>query len=62
MAIQDTAMPATGASSALCRVWGAAIGALTLIASEPAFLGVIVIFPVLGHASWHLYERLISEG
>lgn len=42
--------------------WGAAIGAMTLMASVPAFLGVIVIFPVLGHASWHLYERLVFEG
>lgn len=41
--------------------WGAVIGALTLVAVAPVFLGVIVIFPVLGHASWHLYEQLISE-
>jgi len=41
--------------------WGAVIGALTLIAVAPAFLGVIVVFPVLGHATWHLYERLVSE-
>lgn len=41
--------------------WGAAVGALTLVAVAPALIGVIVIFPVLGHASWHLYTRLISE-
>lgn len=41
--------------------WGAFIGALTLLAVAPAFLGVIVLFPVLGHVSWHLYERLVSE-
>jgi len=41
--------------------WGAVIGALTLVAIAPAFLGVIFVVPVLGHASWHLYERLISE-
>lgn len=41
--------------------WGATIGALTLIAAIPAFMGIIVLFPLLGHASWHLYERLISE-
>jgi len=42
--------------------WGAVVGALTLAVIAPALLGVIVIFPVLGHASWHLYERLVSEG
>lgn len=40
--------------------WGALIGAMTLIAAVPLFLGVIVLFPVLGHASWHLYEHLIE--
>jgi len=42
--------------------WGAVVGALTLVAVAPMLLGVIVIFPILGHASWHLYERLVSEG
>lgn len=41
--------------------WGAAIGALTFMAIAPLFLGVIIVFPILGHASWHLYERLVSE-
>lgn len=41
--------------------WGAVIGALTLVAIVPLFLGVIVVFPVLGHATWHLYERLVDE-
>ncbi|MEK9754450.1 MAG: hypothetical protein VW338_14750 [Rhodospirillaceae bacterium] len=41
--------------------WGAAVGALTLVAVAPAFVGVIFVFPLLGHASWHLYERLVAE-
>lgn len=41
--------------------WGAAVGVLTLFAVGSAFIGVIVIFPLLGHATWHLYERLVVE-
>lgn len=41
--------------------WGATIGVLTFLAIAPVFLGVIVIVPILGHATWHLYERLVSE-
>lgn len=41
--------------------WGMIVGTLTLLAIAPAFLGVIIVFPILGHASWHLYERLVSE-
>lgn len=42
-------------------IWGAIIGALTFIAILPFFLGIIIIFPILGHTTWHLYARLISE-
>ncbi len=48
-------------SPAVMLGWGAAVGALTLLAIAPAFVGVIFIFPVLGHASWHLYEKLVTE-
>jgi uncharacterized membrane protein len=26
----------------------------------PAFLGLVVIMPVLGHATWHLYRRVVE--
>lgn len=41
--------------------WGATVGAVTLLSVAPAFIGVVVVFPILGHISWHLYRRLISE-
>lgn len=47
-------------SPAVMLGWGAVVGVSTLFAVIPFFIGVIVVFPVLGHASWHLYERLIS--
>lgn len=45
----------------LILVWGAFIGTLLLIAMLPAFLGLIVVLPILGHATWHLYERTIED-
>lgn len=41
--------------------WGVIVGALTFLAILPLFLGIIFIFPLLGHTTWHLYDRLISE-
>ena len=41
--------------------WGAVIGAMVLLAVAPFCLGVIVVFPLLGHTTWHLYRRLITE-
>ncbi len=35
--------------------FGIVIAVLTFVALLPMFLGLIVILPVLGHATWHLY-------
>ncbi len=43
-------------------VWGLILAALTFAAILPGFLGLLIIFPWLGHASWHIYSQLKSEG
>ena len=40
-------------------VWAALIGVSVVVAMLPAFLGLFVALPVLGHASWHLYRRAL---
>lgn len=40
--------------------WGALIAISLFAAMIPAFLGLFVILPLFGHASWHLYRRAIS--
>lgn len=39
--------------------WGIAVTFLAILAMVPAFLGLIVIFPILGHATWHLYTSAV---
>lgn len=39
-------------------IWAACIAGLVLLALIPMFLGLLVVLPVLGHATWHLYMRL----
>ena len=41
--------------------WGVIVGGVTLVAMIPAFLGLFVAMPVLGHATWHLYRRAVVE-
>jgi uncharacterized membrane protein len=41
--------------------WAALIALLLLFAILSGFLGLFVILPVLGHASWHLYRRIIID-
>lgn len=38
--------------------WGAFIAGLTFVALIPWFLGLLVVLPLLGHATWHLYDLL----
>ena len=40
--------------------WAALIAVLLFMALLPAFLGLLVILPLLGHATWHLYRRAVS--
>ncbi|MFY8102221.1 MAG: hypothetical protein ACOVOA_19920, partial [Allorhizobium sp.] len=40
--------------------FGMIVAALAFIALIPGFLGLLVVLPVLGHATWHLYRRAIT--
>ena len=40
-------------------MWGALLSALTVLALAPAGLGLLVIGPLLGHASWHAYRGIV---
>lgn len=39
--------------------WGAIITVTMLLSMVPAFLGLIFTLPILGHATWHLYQRAV---
>jgi len=41
-------------------VWGALITVLVLLAMLPGFAGLLVLGPVIGHASWHAYRAAVG--
>ncbi len=41
--------------------WGLIVAALLVVGSLPAFLGLAIVIPVLGHATWHLYRRAVES-
>lgn len=45
---------------AVMLAWGFIVAALLVIGTIPLLLGLIVVMPVLGHATWHLYRRAIA--
>lgn len=42
-------------------VWAAIIAGCLIAGMLPAFLGLFVALPVLGHATWHIYRRALYD-
>jgi uncharacterized membrane protein len=40
--------------------WAAIISVTMLLSMVPAFLGLIFTLPILGHTTWHLYQRAVQ--
>jgi uncharacterized membrane protein len=41
-------------------LWGLVVAASLVLGSIPAFVGLIIVLPILGHATWHLYRRALT--
>jgi len=41
--------------------WGLIVAGGLVLGSIPILLGLIIIMPVLGHATWHLYRRVVER-
>ena len=41
--------------------WGLIVAAGLVLGSIPFFLGLIIVMPVLGHATWHLYRKVVAR-
>ncbi len=55
-----TSVRAVGANPLTMAVWGLFVALALVVGSLPLFFGLAVVFPVLGHATWHLYRRTVS--
>ncbi len=41
--------------------WGVIVAALLVAGSLPFFLGLAIVVPLLGHATWHLYRKAVAR-
>lgn len=57
-----TSVKAVVASPKVMVGWGIVTALVLLLSMLPYFIGLIVTLPVLGHATWHLYSRLVERG
>ena len=54
-----TSFSAVRANPVVMTLWGLIVAVLLALGSLPFFIGLAVVLPVLGHATWHLYRRLV---
>ena len=55
-----TSIRVVAANPATMALWGFIVAALLAVGSIPCFLGLTVVVPVLGHATWHLYRKTVE--
>jgi uncharacterized membrane protein len=55
-----TSLRAVAANPGPMAAWGLIVAAGLALGSIPFFIGLIVVMPVLGHATWHLYRRAVA--
>jgi uncharacterized membrane protein len=56
-----TSMRAVATNPRVMLVWGLIVACGLVVGSVPFFVGLVVVLPILGHATWHLYRRLVPR-
>jgi uncharacterized membrane protein len=56
-----TSLSAVDANIRLMVFWAALVAALTVFGIGTLFFGLIVLMPLIGHASWHAYRDLVEQ-
>lgn len=49
------------ASPVVMLSWGVLVTLSVMLSFVPAFLGLLVVLPILGHTTWHIYKKAVVE-
>jgi len=55
-----TSIRAVRANPLVAALWGLIVAVGLVAGSLPLFIGLVITVPVLGHATWHLYRKIVS--
>jgi len=55
-----TSIKAVAMNPVTMALWGLIVAGALLVGSIPLFVGLAIVMPVLGHATWHLYRRVVE--
>lgn len=54
-----TSLQVTRENPKTVAIWGLVVAVGLALGSIPFFLGLVLVMPILGHATWHLYRRAV---
>ncbi|AWM85557.1 DUF2189 domain-containing protein [Microvirga sp. 17 mud 1-3] len=57
----QTSLQAVGANPGPMVLWGLIVAVMLFVGFIPFFFGLAVVIPILGHATWHLYRRVVAD-
>ncbi|MEE8213324.1 MAG: DUF2189 domain-containing protein [Alphaproteobacteria bacterium] len=57
----QTSIRAVRANPLTMAIWGLIVAASLLLGALPLFVGLAVVLPVLGHATWHVYRKVVER-
>jgi len=56
-----TSLRAVAANPGTMALWGLIVAGALVLGSIPALVGLIFVMPLLGHATWRLYRKLVAD-
>ncbi len=62
MTAVKTSVRAVLANPITMAMWGVIVAGGLLLGTLPFFVGLAFVLPVLGHATWHLYRKVVERG
>jgi uncharacterized membrane protein len=57
----STSMRVVAANPGAMALWGVIVAGGLVLGSLPLFVGLVVVLPILGHATWHLYRNVVPR-
>ena len=54
-----TSIRSVAANPITMAIWGLIVAGSLIIGALPLFVGLAVVMPILGHATWHLYRKVV---
>jgi uncharacterized membrane protein len=54
-----TSIAAFNANRTIVLRWGFTVGVMLVIGAIPLLMGLAIVLPILGYATWHLYTKIV---